>query len=92
MKWKYNVNPCKSYATLNESHKINFILTWFTDCVYITKFAIKDTKPYVPVGTLSTQDNAYRIYSSERPGCSFNFEFSKGELIRGRRSFEGGTH
>ena len=34
----------------------------------------------------------YRIYSSERPGRSFNFEFSKGgaysreTLFRGRRS------
>ena len=35
---------------------------------------------------------SYRIYSSERPGRSFNFEFSKGELIRKRRSFEGDAH
>ena len=36
---------------------------------------------------------SYRIYSSERPGRSFNFEFSKGEeLIRKRRSSEGDAH
>ena len=45
--------------------EINLILTWFVNCVIsnaaanqATKFAITDTKPYVPVVTLSTQDNA----------------------------------
>ena len=38
------------------------ILTWSADCVIssatgATKFAITDTKPYVPAVTLSTQDN-----------------------------------
>ena len=42
--------------------EINLILTWSTDCVIFsatgkTKFSITDTKLYVPVSTLSTQDN-----------------------------------
>ena len=48
------------------SCKINLILTWSENCVISsavggTKFKIKDTKLYVPVVTLSTQDNAKRL-------------------------------
>ena len=45
--------------------EINLILTWSVKCVIsnadeneATKFAITDTKLYVPVVILSTQDNA----------------------------------
>ena len=43
--------------------KVNLILTWLKDCVITNstgagKFKIDDTKLYVPVVTLSTQDNA----------------------------------
>ena len=43
--------------------EVNLILTWSKDCVIFsaageTKFKITDTKLYVPVVTLSTQDNA----------------------------------
>ena len=43
--------------------EVNFILTWSRDCVITNsadgrKFAITETKLYVPVVTLSTQDNA----------------------------------
>ena len=43
--------------------EIDLILTWSTDCVISsangkTKFAITDTKIYVPIVTLSTQENA----------------------------------
>ena len=43
--------------------EVNLILTWYKDCVISsatreTKFKITETKPYVPVVTLSTQDNA----------------------------------
>ena len=42
--------------------KVNFILTWSKDCIITNstgagKFARTDTKLYVPVVTLSTQDN-----------------------------------
>ena len=43
--------------------EVNLILTWSRDCVISNsagagKFAIPETKFYVPVVTLSTQDNA----------------------------------
>ena len=43
--------------------EINLILTWSEDCVISSatgqkKFAISDTKFYVPFVTLSTQNNA----------------------------------
>ena len=43
--------------------EVNLILTWSKDCVISsatgkTKLAITETKLYVPVVTLSTQDNA----------------------------------
>ena len=46
--------------------KINLFLTWSTRCFMINNpiagqeltFAITDTKLYVPVSTISTQDNA----------------------------------
>ena len=43
--------------------EVNLILTWPKDCANSsatveTRFAITETKPYVPVVTLSTQDNA----------------------------------
>ena len=42
--------------------EINLTLTWSEDCIIssatgATKFKITDTKRYVPVVTLSTQDN-----------------------------------
>ena len=46
--------------------EINLILSWSENCVICstirkTKFAITDTKLYVPVVTLSTQDNAQML-------------------------------
>ena len=43
--------------------EVNLILTWSSTCVIINstaagRFAITDTKLYVPVITLSTQDNS----------------------------------
>ena len=43
--------------------EVNLILTWSKDCVISsatgeTKFKITETKLYVPVVTLSTEDNA----------------------------------
>ena len=45
------------------NYEINLILSWSTDCVVTsavgdTKFAITDSKLYVTIVTLSTQDNA----------------------------------
>ena len=46
--------------------KVNLILTWSSFCVIANsvgkeKFKINETKLYVPVVTLSTQDNAKRL-------------------------------
>ena len=43
--------------------EVNLILTWSKDCVITNsegegKFTITETKQYVPVETLSTEDNA----------------------------------
>ena len=48
--------------TLNNC-EVNLILTWLSTCVITNstsagRFAITDTKPYVPVIILSTQDNS----------------------------------
>ena len=45
------------------NYEVNFTLTWSPTCVISsatgeTKFKITETKIYVPVVTLSTQDNA----------------------------------
>ena len=48
------------------NYEISLILTWSTNCVIVSTnvanqnaaFAITDTEGYVPVVTLSTQDNA----------------------------------
>ena len=52
--------------------EINFILSWSKDSVISsiaggTKFAITDTKLYVPSVTLSTQDNA-KLLQQLKPG------------------------
>ena len=44
------------------NYKSNLVLTWSSKCVISTvpgaaTFAITDTKPYVPVVTLSEEDN-----------------------------------
>ena len=48
--------------TLLINCEINFILTWYENYVITsatgkTKFALTDTNRYVPVVTLSTEDN-----------------------------------
>ena len=45
------------------NYEVNLILTWSEDCVITNstdegKFKLTDTKLFVPVVTLSTQDNA----------------------------------
>ena len=53
--------------------EINLILTWSSTCVITTsagtgRFKITDTKLYVPVVTLSTQDNTklFQLVSKEQ--------------------------
>ena len=60
---KYVSNFLIALEMLLINCEINLILTWSKKCVLsndtkTTTFAITDTKLYLPVATLSTQDNA----------------------------------
>ena len=72
--------------------EVNLILTWSSNCVLIAStvqnqaatFEITDTKLYVPVVTLSTQENT-KFFQQLRPGfkrvISWNKYLSKPELL-----------
>ena len=60
---KYLSNFWRTLEILLINCEVNLILTWPSTCVITNstgagKFAITDTKLYVPVITLSTQDNS----------------------------------
>ena len=60
---KYLSNFWRTLEMLLINFEVNLLLTWSRDCVITNyagegKFSITETKPYVPVVTLSTQDNA----------------------------------
>ena len=62
---KYLSDFWRTLAMSLINREINVILTWSKNCVISnaaanqdTTFAITDTKLYIPVVTLSTQDNA----------------------------------
>ena len=72
--------------------EINLILTWSADCVTISTdaanqiptFTITETNLYVPVVTLSTQDNAKllpQLKSGFKRTISWNKYLSKPELL-----------
>ena len=62
---KYFSNFWRTFEMPLNNCEINLILTWSGNCILISgdidnkvpTFAITDTKPYVPVVTLLTQDN-----------------------------------
>ena len=73
--------------------ELNLILTWSTTCVIVstnvanknTTFEITDTKLYVPVVTLSTQDNSkllQQLNSRFKRVINWNKYLSKPELLR----------
>ena len=63
---KYLSNFCRTLGIPLTNCEINLIVTWSANCCtidppinnQIPTFAITHTKPYIPVVTLSTQDNA----------------------------------
>ena len=72
--------------------EINLILTWPANCVIVSTnvsnenptFAITDTKLYVPVITLSTQDNGkllQQLKSGFKRVINWNKYLSKPELL-----------
>ena len=65
--------------------ELNLELTWFRDCVITNsteegKFAITETKLYVPTVTLSTQDNA-RLLQQLKSGFKRIINWKKYESI-----------
>ena len=70
--------------------EVNLILTWLSTCVITNSngartFEIADTKLYVPVVTLSTQENTkflQQLESGFKRVINWNKYFSKPELIR----------
>ena len=72
--------------------EVNLILTWSSTCVLVatrvnnqnSKFAITDTKLYVPVVTLSTQENTkflQQLKSGFKRVINWNKYISKPELL-----------
>ena len=72
--------------------KVNLILSWSANCVIVStevaaeeaKFAIIDTKLYVPVVTLSTQDNSKllkELKSGFKNVINWNKYLSKPDLL-----------
>ena len=69
--------------------EVNLILTWLSTCVITNctgagRFAITDTKPYVPVIILSTQDNSkllQQLKSGFEKVNNWNKYLSKPELL-----------
>ena len=73
--------------------EVNLVLTWVTDCAIVSTnvanqsapFKINDIKFYVPVVTLSTQDNSKLLRQSEsgfKRVINWNKDLSKPELLR----------
>ena len=70
--------------------EVNLILTWSSTCVITNStsagtFEIADTKLYVPVVTLSTQDNSkllQQLKSGFKRVISWNKYLSKPELLK----------
>ena len=69
--------------------EVNLILTWSSTCVITNsagagRFVVTDTKLYVPVTTLSTQDNS-KLFQQLKSGfkivINWNKYLSKPELL-----------
>ena len=70
------------------SCKVNLILIWSTNCVIVSSasanqnatFAMNDAKLYVPVITLSQQDNVKQLKAGFKRVINWNKYLSKPEL------------
>ena len=86
---KYLSNFLRTLEMPLTNCEVNLILTWSSTCVITNStgsgtFEIKDAKLYVPVATLSTQDNS-KLLKQLKPGLKrtvkWNKNSSKPELI-----------
>ena len=78
---KYLSNFWRSLEIPLINCKVNLTLTWSKDCVISsaageTKFKITDAKLYVPVVTLSTQDNA-KLLQQLKSGFKITIKWNK---------------
>ena len=89
---KYLTNFWRTLEMALINCEVNLILTWSADCVIIytdvanqiPTFTITETNLYVPVVTLSTQDNAkflQQLKSDFKRTISWNKFLSKPELL-----------
>ena len=86
---KYLSNFWRTLEMLLINCEVSFMLTWSSTCVITNstgegKFEITDTKLYVPVVTLSTQDNAkllQQLKSGFKRVINWNKYLSKAELL-----------
>ena len=90
---KYLSNFCRTLEMCLSNCESNLILTWSTNCVIFSTnvanqnatFEITGTKLYVPVVTLSTQDNSkllQQLNSGFKRVINWNKHLSKPELLR----------
>ena len=89
---KYLSNFWRTLEMALTNCEVNLILTWSANCVIVSTnvenqnatFAITDTKLYVPMVTLSTQDNT-KLLQQLKPGfkrvINWNKYLSKPELL-----------
>ena len=91
---KYLSNFCRTLEMPLINCEVNLILTWSSTCVLIATtvqnqnatFAVTDTKLYVPVVTLSTQENTkflQQLKSGFKRVINWNKYLSKPELLAG---------
>ena len=87
---KYLSNFCRTLETPLINCEINLILTWSSTCVITNstgagRFEITDTKLYVPVETLATQENTKlleQLKSGFKRVINWNKYLSKPKLLR----------
>ena len=78
---KYLSNFCRTLEMPLINCELNLILTWSSTCVLTNStgaetFEITDTKLYVPIVTLSTQDNS-KLLQQLKPGFKILFSWNK---------------
>ena len=87
---KYLSNCWRTLEMLSINCEVNLMLTWPSSCVITNstgagKFAITDTRLYVPVVTLSTKENTkllQQLKSGFKRVINWNKYLSKPELMR----------
>ena len=96
---KYLINFWRTLKTPLINCEVNLILHWYANCVIVytdianqgATFTITETKLYVPVVTLSTQDNAKlltQLKSGFKRTINWNKYLSKPRIIGTKSTFK----